>query len=134
MTTIAGPGKTIMAIPTRVIVPPVTATTTRFAARNFGVSPLVFKALIAEADPLAIRSATLIADLPPAVPAPEGPAAALAQTWGAGTCRDPSPDEESRGDLTNGSKRICRAKATNTEEVAIRALPCSRSGDPAAPR
>ena len=80
MTTIAGPGKTIMAMPTRVIVPQVTATTTRFAARNFGVSPLVFNAFIAEADSLAIRSATFIADRPLADHTPEGVAVFLAQT------------------------------------------------------
>ena len=47
MTTIAGPGNTIIAIPTRVTVPPTTAATTRLAVRYLRVSPLVFNAFMA---------------------------------------------------------------------------------------
>jgi len=47
MTTIAGPGNTIIAIPTRVTVPPTTAATTRLAVRYLRVPPPVFNAFIA---------------------------------------------------------------------------------------
>ena len=69
----------------------------------------------------------------PGVHAPGALAAALPQTWGAGTRRDPFPDEESRGDPTSGGKCICRSKLTNTGAAATRVLRRSKSADCPAP-
>ena len=69
----------------------------------------------------------------PAVRVHEAPRASLARTLGAGTRPDPCPDEESRGDLSDGGKRICSAKATNILEVAVEEPRRSKSVYDAAP-